>query len=316
MPVINIHSQPQRILGDEVPFSLGKADGTDVLKVDVASGVLNLGVANPGLRTRQYLKLSASSGTECGQRHEVVVNQSGTAGYTAHLIDITENTTGSGKKRALEVQVGGTTKFYVRSDGMIYTAAGPDFTIGSTFNGAKFGWNWAAQRFLEIEGASNQGRLWAQNSSLKLETPTAGCHIFLKASANVDLETKWGVIRCLPEGTEIVRITTTGLGLGTTSPEQLLDTAGTIQVRRTADADATTTLRDSNVLQLQTAYWDGAASISEAVQLTGKRRSATAGDQCLKIVNNATQTSAGAVSAYLVVDVGGTEYAIPLHALA
>jgi len=158
--------------------------------------------------------------------------------------------------------------------------------------------------------------LWAQNSSLKLETPTAGCHIFLKASANVDLETKWGVIRCLPEGTEIVRITTTGLGLGTTSPEQLLDTAGTIQVRRTADADATTTLRDSNVLQLQTAYWDGAASISEAVQLTGKRRSATAGDQCLKIVNNATQTSAGAVSAYLVVDVGGTEYAIPLHALA
>jgi len=64
MPVINIHSQPQRILGDEVPFSLGKADGTDVLKVDVASGVLNLGVANPGLRTRQYLKLSASSGTD------------------------------------------------------------------------------------------------------------------------------------------------------------------------------------------------------------------------------------------------------------
>jgi len=78
----------------------------------------------------------------------------------------------------------------------------------------------------------------------------------------------WGVIQIEPDATaNSIYINPTGVGLGTTSPEQALDVAGTAQLRRVADADATNTLRDSNVLQFQGAYWDGAASVNREMQL-------------------------------------------------
>jgi hypothetical protein len=50
-------------------------------------------------------------------------------------------------------------------------------------------------------------------------------------------------------------------------PEFDFDIFGTTQLRRVADADATNTLRDSNVLQFQGAYWDGTASVNQALKV-------------------------------------------------
>jgi len=57
------------------------------------------------------------------------------------------------------------------------------------------------------------------------------------------------------------------VGIATTSPEQKLDVAGTVQLRRVANADATNTLRDSSILQFQGAFWDGTASIKQEMYL-------------------------------------------------
>lgn len=47
------------------------------------------------------------------------INQTGTAGYTALLINPTETTTGSGTKLLLDAQVGGTSKFKIDSTGLV-----------------------------------------------------------------------------------------------------------------------------------------------------------------------------------------------------
>jgi len=59
------------------------------------------------------------------------------------------------------------------------------------------------------------------------------------------------------------------VGIGTASPTEKLSVAGntglngTLLLKKTADADATNTLRSSNVIQLQGAYWNGSASVDE-----------------------------------------------------
>ncbi|MEM4497783.1 MAG: hypothetical protein QW692_03035 [Nitrososphaerota archaeon] len=50
------------------------------------------------------------------------------------------------------------------------------------------------------------------------------------------------------------------VGIGTTTPEFLVDSRGDVCVNRTANADSTNTLRDSFNLVLRAAYWTGSAS--------------------------------------------------------
>lgn len=67
--------------------------------------------------------LTASSATQYGLTVNPVINQSGTAGYTALLVNPSETATGSGSKRLLDVQVGSSTKFNIDNAGILNTYA-------------------------------------------------------------------------------------------------------------------------------------------------------------------------------------------------
>jgi hypothetical protein len=83
--------------------------------------------------------ISASSGVQYLQSIAPTINQSGTAGYTALLINPTETATGSGAKTLIDAQVGGASKFKVDNTGTV-TSAGdisvPDEAYGAAGSGA------------------------------------------------------------------------------------------------------------------------------------------------------------------------------------
>jgi hypothetical protein len=118
-----------------------------------ASGVLNLGTAastSHGISTGSiitggslevngpvyidntisgYASLSATAGTEGGIGIYPTVAQGGTAAYSALLVDVTENSTGSGSKRLLDLLVGGSTRFFVENDGTLNLGASATTSI-------------------------------------------------------------------------------------------------------------------------------------------------------------------------------------------
>lgn len=57
------------------------------------------------------------------------------------------------------------------------------------------------------------------------------------------------------------------VGINTDSPEQTLDVLGTIQARRAANATSGATLKNSNILQFQGAYWNGSSSVSVSMKM-------------------------------------------------
>lgn len=63
--------------------------------------------------------LTGSSGTQYGFLVDPTINQSSTAAYSAIKVNITETATGSGAKRLLDLQVGGSDKFVVDNTGKI-----------------------------------------------------------------------------------------------------------------------------------------------------------------------------------------------------
>jgi hypothetical protein len=79
---------------------------------------------------------SAASGTWQPWRFISTISQSGTAGYTCLTINPTESSTGSGTKRLLDLQVGGTTKFNVDHTGIPQFAGTNTTGTGSAALGA------------------------------------------------------------------------------------------------------------------------------------------------------------------------------------
>lgn len=64
-------------------------------------------------------ELTASSGTQAFLKLAPEMLQTGTAGYTGLLLDVTESSTGSGTKNLLDLQVGSTSKFSVDNSGNV-----------------------------------------------------------------------------------------------------------------------------------------------------------------------------------------------------
>lgn len=83
--------------------------------------------------------LNASSGVQQGILINPTISQSGTAGYSALIINTTESSTGSGTRRLLDLQVGGVSKLNVNTNGGISLANGADFSFGSSGAGSKIG---------------------------------------------------------------------------------------------------------------------------------------------------------------------------------
>lgn len=92
----------------------GTVSGSDGMSVGVNS------TFNNSSGVRSVLTLSST------------ISQSGTAGYTALLINPTENTTGSGAKSLIDAQVGGTSKFRVDSTGKTLLSSGATLEVYNT----------------------------------------------------------------------------------------------------------------------------------------------------------------------------------------
>ncbi len=109
-------------------------NGTTTGMVDT---VMTTGEAN-GIAQRISGTLTASSALQYGISIAQTINQSGTAGYTALLINPTETTVGSGNRLLADFQVGGTSMFRFSSDGVqTINGATPTFrlTTSGNFNG-------------------------------------------------------------------------------------------------------------------------------------------------------------------------------------
>lgn len=70
-----------------------------------------------------------SSSDHYASRIQFTSNTSGTAGYVAQLINVTETSTGSGQKTLIDAQVGGVSKFKVDSNGNISANALPNSNV-------------------------------------------------------------------------------------------------------------------------------------------------------------------------------------------
>lgn len=82
----------------------------------------------PVLVSQQF---NAASGTQTAFEFNPVFAQSGTAGYTGMLLNMTESTTGSGAKYIVRGQVGGSDVFRMRSTGLIEGAGIANLTTSS-----------------------------------------------------------------------------------------------------------------------------------------------------------------------------------------
>lgn len=65
------------------------------------------------------------------------------------------------------------------------------------------------------------------------------------------------------------------VGVGTTAPEQKFDVLGIAQISKFQNATGGGTLQPSNYFQIQSAYWDGAASVSKSMKMRAVALSTT-----------------------------------------
>jgi hypothetical protein len=86
------------------------------------------GVATPTVRIGGTAQQSSGAATPLSV--VTTINQSGTASYTALLINPTETATGSGAKKLIDAQVGGSSKFAVDNTGKV-TLSGTSATVSS-----------------------------------------------------------------------------------------------------------------------------------------------------------------------------------------
>lgn len=114
--------------GKALTLHSGSGTGTGV------GGAVNLQLSYPGVTGTAINALSTvlafsgtnnqAAGTVAMLTHTPTINQSGTAGYTALKVNVTETATGSGTKLLADLQTGAVSKFQVDRTGNILFAAG------------------------------------------------------------------------------------------------------------------------------------------------------------------------------------------------
>jgi hypothetical protein len=143
------------------------------LRMDAINGVLDIaGRTTSG--TTESLKFynnasyNAAAGTQKLARFSATMAQSATAGYTALEIDITESSTGSGTKKLIDALVGGSTKFYVASNGSVVTGGAYAFTadtqsfflsggvgIVEVYTGNTHRWRWTSNSYMAMQSTGS-----------------------------------------------------------------------------------------------------------------------------------------------------------------
>ncbi|USN96731.1 MAG: hypothetical protein H6797_00830 [Candidatus Nomurabacteria bacterium] len=209
---------------------VGTLGAVRVLSSTGANGLAQLGVNG---------NQTASSGTQFGIAITSNINQSSTAGYTALLVNPTETATGSGTKRLIDAQVGGTSKFVVDNAGNV-TLGSTTIAAGPTPLNVSLGGSYGNS----TAGSSNNMKLALYNDSS------------VKLGFGVSLNTLEYQVNSLSShkfyvgGTERLAISSSSMTVGgvpvvTTSDTQTLTnktlTSPTFTGTITGVADATTT---------------------------------------------------------------------------
>ena len=137
-----------------------------------ASSASTLNVGHAGM--------NRSSGTQYALGVQPTVNQSGTAGYQAILVNVTETATGSGEKNLIQLQVGGVDKFKVDNTGTLQVGTIPTARVQNLS-----GTNTGDQNTFSTIAVSGQSDVVADRTSDTL-TLVAGSNITLTTNATND----------------------------------------------------------------------------------------------------------------------------------
>jgi hypothetical protein len=117
--------------------------------------------------------MTAASGIQYGQSSQLVVNQSGAAGYVANFMNITETAIGSGLKLITDLQVNGVSRFSVGNGGNLFTSGFIGAGVspgGAVIKVAASSTTYAAMRLLpgQTPSAPSDGDIWFDGADLKM----------------------------------------------------------------------------------------------------------------------------------------------------
>lgn len=111
--------------GPNAGININDSGGGAVTTGKIALNVAATGTAFP---ITNSVNVSASSSLQTVYSIAAAINQSGTAGYTAFMVNATETATGSGAKTLLDLQVGSSSKFKIDNTGKITSALAQTYT--------------------------------------------------------------------------------------------------------------------------------------------------------------------------------------------
>lgn len=140
------------------------SNDTDIINNAAAGGTHNFSFAasatalaiNLTTTTSTHTR-SESSGTANIFNINPTISQTSTAGYSALRINVTESTTGSGTKRAIEMSVGGTVKAGFLNTGVLeYIAANTAATVGAAGGASALPATPTGYAFINIAGTQKK----------------------------------------------------------------------------------------------------------------------------------------------------------------
>lgn len=259
--------------------------------------------------------LTAASGSQTMMSITGTVNTSGTCGYNATLIDITETTTGSGVNNLLVGRIGGSNRFrFDRTGGLTMSQPATDGfsyfnTADEVTNRELFRLQWASnvlQMLVSQTGTGSIREVRVGNTSnfLRIFAPTAGTQFEMQGSSSSVVAAngvfRTGVTSTASSGAHVFNQLAGVVNQSATAGYTLLDLAAT----ETATGSGTKKMLDCRVGGTTNFSILNNGRIQYVSGNTGTTVGAAGGASALP----ATPTG------YLLIDIGGTTFKVPYYA--